>query len=51
MRICLTMRYFNVNDENLRKQMDKNARKSAERYSWNMTAERTLEVYEKVLKR
>lgn len=40
-----------VNDENLRKQMCKNARRSAERYSWDATAERTLEVYEEVLKR
>lgn len=36
-------------DGNLRKQMSRNARKTAEKYSWDEVARRTLEVYEEVL--
>jgi len=39
-----------VEDENLRKQMSKNARKTAEKYSWDEVAKKTLEVYEEVLR-
>jgi len=39
-----------VEDENLRKQMGKNARKTAEKYSWDEIAKRTLKVYEGVAK-
>jgi len=39
-----------IEDENLRKQMSKNARKTAENYSWDEIAKRTLEVYEEVVK-
>ncbi len=40
-----------VEDENLRKQMSRNARKTAEKYSWDEVARRTLEVYEEVIGR
>jgi len=39
-----------VEDENLREQMGKNARKTAEKYSWDEIAKRTLKVYEGVAK-
>ena len=35
-----------VEDENLRNQMSRNARKTAEKYSWDIIAEKTLKVYE-----
>jgi len=37
-----------VEDENLRKQMSKNARKTAEKYSWDKVAKKTLDVYEEI---
>ena len=40
-----------IKDENLRKQMSKNARKTAENYSWDKCAKRTAEVYEELLKK
>jgi len=40
-----------VEDDDLRKQMSKNARKTAERYSWDRVAKRYIEVYEEVSKR
>jgi len=39
-----------VNDENLRKQIGKNARKTAEKYSWDEVAKKTLQVYKDVIK-
>lgn len=39
-----------IEDENLRKQMGKNARKTAENYSWDEIARRTIEVYKEVAK-
>ena len=42
---------ISVEDENLRKQMSKNARKTAEKYSWDEVARRTIEVYEEVMRR
>lgn len=38
-------------NENLRKQIGENARRTAEKYSWNEVAERTLKVYREVLKK
>lgn len=40
-----------VKDENLRKQMSRNARKTAEKYSWDEVARRTMEVYASVVKK
>ena len=40
-----------IEDENLRKQMSRNARKTAEKYSWDEVVKRTLKVYEEVAKR
>jgi UDP-glucose:(heptosyl)LPS alpha-1,3-glucosyltransferase len=40
-----------IEDENLRRQMGRNARETAENYTWDETAKRTLEVYEEILKR
>ncbi|MHA1875448.1 MAG: glycosyltransferase family 4 protein [Promethearchaeota archaeon] len=40
-----------IKEENLRKQMGKNARKTAEKYSWDIIAERTLKIYEEVLRK
>ena len=40
-----------VEDENLRKQMSRNARKTAEKYSWDEVARKILEIYEEVAKR
>lgn len=40
-----------IEDKSLRKQMGKNARKTAKNYSWDEIARRTLEVYEEVAKR
>jgi len=40
-----------IKDENLRKQMSRNARKTAENYSWDKCAKRTAEVYEELLKK
>ncbi|UYZ40646.1 MAG: glycosyltransferase family 4 protein [Candidatus Methanospirare jalkutatii] len=40
-----------IEDEKLRKQIGKNARKTAEKYTWDETAKKTLEVYEEVAKR
>ncbi|MBN1762683.1 MAG: glycosyltransferase family 4 protein [Methanomicrobia archaeon] len=40
-----------VEDENLRKQMGFNARKTAEKYSWGYVAQKTLEVFEEILRR
>ena len=40
-----------VDDDGLRKKMSKNARKTAENYSWDKIAKKTLEVYEEVAKR
>jgi len=40
-----------IEDETLRKQMGKNARETAENYSWDEIARRTMEVYEEVAKR
>lgn len=37
-----------VEDERLRRQMGKNARKTAEKYSWDEVAKRTLDVYEEI---
>jgi len=42
---------ISVEDENLRKQMSRNARKTAEKYSWDEVARRTIEVYEEVMRR
>lgn len=39
-----------IDDEKLRKDMSINARKSAEKYTWDKVAEKTLEVYEEVAK-
>ena len=39
-----------VEDESLRKQMSRNARKTAEKYSWDEVAKRTLKVYEEVVR-
>jgi len=39
-----------VEDENLRKQMSRNARKTAEKYSWDIITEKTLKVYEDLRK-
>ena len=39
-----------IEDDNLRKQMSRNARKTAEKYSWDEVAKRTLEVYEELKK-
>ena len=39
-----------ISDENLRKQMARNARKTAENYSWDRVVKMTLDVYEEVLK-
>ena len=41
---------ISVEDENLRKQMSRNARKTAEKYSWDEVAKRTLKVYEEVVR-
>lgn len=38
-----------IKDENLRKRMGGNARKTAKEYSWDKTAEKTLKVYEEVI--
>jgi len=40
-----------IEDEKLRKQIGKNARKTAEKYTWDETAKKTLEVYEEVLRK
>jgi len=40
-----------VEHEKLRKQMGRNARKTAKNYSWDEVARRTLEVYEEVAKK
>jgi len=40
-----------IEDENLRKQMGRNARRTAKKFTWDETAKRTLEVYEEILKR
>ena len=40
-----------VEDENLRKQMSRNARRTAEKYSWDEVAKKTMEVYEEVARR
>ena len=40
-----------VEDENLRKQMSRNARKTVEKYSWDEVARKILEIYEEVAKR
>lgn len=40
-----------VEDESLRRHMCRNARKTAENYSWDEIAKRTMEVYEEVAKR
>ena len=40
-----------VDNENLRKQMSKNARKTAEKYSWDEVAKKTMKVYEEVARR
>jgi len=40
-----------IEDDNLRKQMSRNARKTAEKYSWDEVAKRTLEVYEELIKK
>lgn len=37
-----------IEDDNLRKQMSKNARRTAENYSWDKIAKRYVEVYEEV---
>lgn len=37
-----------ISDENLRKQMARNARKTAENYSWDIVAKKTLKVFEEV---
>jgi len=37
-----------VEDENLRKQMSRNARRTAEKYSWDIIAEKILKVYETI---
>lgn len=38
-------------DEKLRKRMGRNARKTAEKYSWDIIAKRVTEVYEEVVKK
>ena len=38
-----------IEDENLRNQMCKNARRTAEKFTWDNTAKRTLEVYEEAM--
>ncbi|WP_423792556.1 glycosyltransferase family 4 protein [Methanocaldococcus indicus] len=38
-----------MEDENLRKTLGKNARKTAEKFSWKKTAEKVREIYEKVI--
>ena len=38
-----------INDENLRKSLGKNARKTAMKYSWTETARKTMEVYQQVI--
>ena len=38
-----------IEDENLRNQMGKNARRTAEKFTWDRTAKRTLEVYEETI--
>jgi UDP-glucose:(heptosyl)LPS alpha-1,3-glucosyltransferase len=40
-----------IEDDNLRRQMSKNARRTAENYSWDKIAKLTLEVYEEVIRR
>lgn len=40
-----------VRDEKLRENIGRGARKTSEKYSWDYVTERTLEVYEEVLKR
>ncbi|MDD2777322.1 MAG: glycosyltransferase family 4 protein [Methanocellales archaeon] len=40
-----------ISDEKLRKQLGRNARKTAEKLTWDKAARRTLEVYEEILKR
>ena len=40
-----------IEDENLRKQMGRNARRTAKKFTWDETAKKTLEVYEEILKR
>lgn len=40
-----------IEDVNLRKQMSRNARKTAEKYSWDKIAKRYVEVYEEVSKK
>ena len=37
-----------IEDENLRKQMSKNARKTAKKYSWDEIAKKTMEIYEEI---
>lgn len=37
-----------VDDESFRRQMSRNARKTAEKYSWDKVAKKTLEIYEEV---
>jgi len=37
--------------DNLRKQMSRNARKTAKKHSWDEVAKRTLKVYEEVIGR
>ncbi|HEY9245419.1 MAG TPA: glycosyltransferase family 4 protein [Candidatus Methanoperedens sp.] len=39
-----------IRDEKLRKELGRNARKTAMKYSWDETAKRTMEVYEQILK-
>ena len=38
-----------IENKSLRKKLGRNARKTAEKYSWDIIAERTMEVYEEVL--
>lgn len=40
-----------IEDDDLRKKLGKNARKKAEKYSWEVTAKQMLEVFEEVKKR
>jgi len=40
-----------IEDENLRKQMGRNARRTAQNFTWDEIAKKTLEVYEEILKR
>lgn len=40
-----------IEDESIRKQMGRNARRTAEKFTWDDIAKRTLEVYEGILKR